>query len=60
MKNEGIEKASSLAITLLNLSNYSFSYKDFNSISIPNANLSKGIFHYTNFEGANLENVDFS
>ncbi len=56
---ESVEKASSNAITILNFTEYDFSYNDFSDIYIPNANLKFSQLFYVNFSRANLQDVKF-
>ena len=47
------------AATILNYSNFDFSYEDFTEVQIPGADLTSAKLIFTNFTGANLKNVNF-
>lgn len=50
--------AATNAITILNISHYSFSGKDLSKVKIPNAELAGGEFVNTNFSDADLSGVN--
>lgn len=57
--SELLMKEAAQAMTILNYSNFNFSWLDLRGIRIPKASLCYGLFQNTGFQSANLEDVNF-